>query len=104
MAQIQWSELLKNESVRNAAIGLGLAVAVPVAVSVIAPLIRPLARSTIKTGLVAYEKGRETVAELGELMDDLVAEVREELRIEREAVEGTLDQGVAAEDETTSAR
>lgn len=99
MARLQLKELLKNPTVRSTAIGVGVAVLVPLAVSTLAPLIRPVARSALKAGLVAWEKGRETVAEFGEILDDMVAEVREELRMEREAAEGSPEQpavGVAA--------
>lgn len=97
MAQVQLDELLKNETFRNTAIGLGMAVLVPLAVSALAPLARPLARSTVKAGLIALEKGRETAAELGEVFEDLVAEVREELRAERAAAEhGVEAHGVEA--------
>ena len=87
MVKLPVAQLLKSPTVRNTAIGIGIAVLVPVVVTYLAPLVRPVARSAVKTGLLALEKGRETVAELGEIFDDLVAEVREELRAERESVE-----------------
>jgi hypothetical protein len=76
--------MLNNPKVRNTAIGIGVAVLVPIAIIKLAPYVRPLARSAVKGGLIAAEKGREALAELGEAMDDLVAEVREDLRAERE--------------------
>jgi hypothetical protein len=91
MAQVQLNGLLKNPVVRNTAIGIGVAILVPVAVKYLAPVMRPVARSTVKAGLLALEKGRETFAELGEIFDDLVAEVREEMRIERESNQGVYD-------------
>jgi hypothetical protein len=97
MAQLQWNEVLKNPAVRTTAIGIGVAVLVPVTVKLLAPILRPVARSTMKVGLVALEKGRETAAELGEIFDDLVAEVREEMRMEREAAADAGDGRVAAE-------
>ena len=66
-------------------------------IGALAPMLRPVARSTMKVGLVALEKGRETAAELGEIFDDLVAEVREEMRMEREAAADAVDGRVAAE-------
>lgn len=93
----QLSNLGTSKAVRNTAIGIGVAVLVPVAVAFLAPHVRPAARSVVKAGLLAYEKSRETAAELGELMEDLVAEVRDELREEREsalsAVRGDPEQG-----------
>jgi hypothetical protein len=97
----QLAVLLKSEAMKNVAVGLGIAVLVPLAVRVLAPVLRPLARSTLKAGILAYEKGRETVAELGEVVDDLVAEVQEELQEarEREAelieADANLDQNLA---------
>jgi hypothetical protein len=91
MAQVPLKELLKSPTVKSTAIGLGVAVLVPVAVTYLAPLVRPVARSTLKAGLVTIEKGREIAAEFGEIFDDLVAEVREELRAERETAEQRLD-------------
>jgi hypothetical protein len=90
MAQVPVKELLNSPAVKNTAIGLGIAVLVPVAVTYLAPLVRPVARSTLKVGLVTFEKGREIAAELGEIFEDLVAEVREELRAERESTDEAL--------------
>mgnify|MGYP003574277578 FL=1 len=80
----QLAVLLKSDAMRKVAIGLGISVLVPVVVKVLVPIVRPLARSALKAGILAYEKGRETVAELGEVVDDLVAEVHEELQEARE--------------------
>ena len=96
MAQVRLNELLGNPTVRNAAIGIGVAILVPITVKLLAPMLRPVARSTVKVGLVALEKGRETAAELGEIFDDLVAEVRDELRVEREASEDLVDKAAPA--------
>lgn len=81
---IMKSGFLRSPAVRSTAIAIGVAVLVPIAAKALAPLVRPVARSTVKIGVVAYEKGRETIAEIGEIVEDMVAEVREELRAERE--------------------
>ena len=44
-------------------------------------------RSAVKTGIRAFEKGRESLAETREKIDDLVAETQAELRSERFAAE-----------------
>lgn len=72
-------ELLKSNSVKGMAIGLGAALLAPVIVPVLAGLAKPLTRAAIKAGIIAYEKGREAAAEFGEVMEDLVAEARAEL-------------------------
>ena len=46
---------------------------------------RPLAKNTVKGGLAAYEVGRGRLAELGETVQDLVAEVQMERVAERAA-------------------
>ena len=76
--------LMKNDVVKNLVIGLGVSILVPIVVNLLVPVVRPLARSTLKGGILVYEKGRETVAEIGEVVDDLVAEVQEELQEARE--------------------
>jgi hypothetical protein len=101
--QLLKSDFLKNPIVRNTAIGIGVAVLVPLAAKSLAPLVRPVARSALKIGVVTYEKGRETLAEFGEILDDMVAEVREELRAEREGAEEIdLDELPAGEPEATA--
>ena len=39
---------------------------------------RPLAKAMIKSGLAIYETGREKLAQFGEVVEDLVAEVKAE--------------------------
>jgi hypothetical protein len=83
MAQID--NALDSPLIKGVLIGVGLAVLVPVAITALAPIARPLVRSALRTGAWAYEKAREGVAEFGELAQDVVAEVQEELRTEQEA-------------------
>lgn len=59
---------------------------------------RPLAKNTVKGGLAAYEAGRGRLAELGETVQDLVAEAQVERAAERaaglgRAVSGGVDGG-----------
>lgn len=72
-------DLLKNETTKGLAIGAAAAMLVPVILPAVAAVGRPLARAAIKTGIVMYEKGREAAAEVGEVIDDLVAEARADL-------------------------
>ncbi len=83
--------LFNKDLTATVAIGVGAAILVPAAVVVLAPALRPLARSALKTGIRIYERGREATAELGEAFDDLVAEVHEELHLEREARDRARD-------------
>lgn len=70
---------LKGNVVTGLAIGIGVAVLGPVVVPLVASVAKPLAKAAIKGGLTLYEKGRETVAEMGEVLEDLVAEAKSEL-------------------------
>lgn len=70
---------LKGNILGGLAIGLGAAVLAPVVIPVVASIAKPLAKAAIKGGIMLYEKGREVVAESGEVWEDLVAEVRAEM-------------------------
>lgn len=72
-------DMLKGNVVTGLAIGIGAAILTPIILPVVAGLAKPLAKSAIKGGIILYEKGRETFAELGETVEDLVAEVKAEL-------------------------
>ena len=48
---------------------------------------RPRAKAAIKAGLVAFDRGRVALAELGETAEDLLAEAKAELATEEEAPE-----------------
>ena len=65
--------------VPSALVGVGVALVAPVVVPALAAGMRPLAKAVIKGGIMVYEKGAEALAEAGEQLSDLVAEVRSEL-------------------------
>ncbi len=77
----------QNENLIKGIVVMGVITLLPVAIRYAAPLVRSLARSTLKVGVRVYEKGREVQARFDETIDDIVAEVREELLEEREAKE-----------------
>lgn len=76
--------LFKN----NFVVGLTAALAATILAPVLIPAIkrgsRPLAKSLVRGGIMLYEKGREAVASAGEMVEDVVAEVRAEAQ-ERDA-------------------
>lgn len=74
-----------DEILKGVGIGIGAALLVPIVISTLAPLVRPLARTVLKAGILAYEKGRETFEAIGESVEDIVAEVEEELLEAHEA-------------------
>ena len=65
------------------AVGVAAAFLRPLWLPVMARWGRPAAKAAVKQGVLAYELGRERVAEIGESMSDLVAEAQVELAAER---------------------
>ena len=51
------------------------------------PVVRPLVRSAVKNGIMLYEKGRETLEEFNEAVDDMRAEVEQEMQDAREVID-----------------
>ncbi len=89
----------KNEDLmKGIALGLGAAVLVPVVITAVAPVVRSLARSAFKAGVMAYEKGLETTERVHEAMDDVVAEVEDEL------AEARVAEPIVSEDTFTPGR
>lgn len=70
--------IFKNNFVVGVTAALAATVIAPVLLPAIKKSGRPLAKSLVKGGIVLYEKGREAVASAGEMMEDVVAEVRAE--------------------------
>ena len=70
--------------------GIAAIVMLPVLVPVVAGKVgKPLAKATIKGGIVLYEKGKGIIAEVGESIEDIIAEAKAELakeKVEKEAV------------------
>ncbi len=60
------------------AVGAGLLVA-PVVIPAIAGAARPLLKAVIKGGYMLFEKGRETLAEIYEMAEDIVEEAKAEV-------------------------
>ena len=73
-------DFFKSGTGRGIAIGIGVAILAPLVLPTVARAARPLARAALKSGLLLLEKGRETAAELGEVMEDLVAEAKADIQ------------------------
>ncbi|MBP0021815.1 MAG: DUF5132 domain-containing protein [Cyanobacteria bacterium SBLK] len=71
-------QMYRDNPTRAIAIGVGVLVVAPT----VLPLLKPVAKATVKTGLSLYEKAKGTMAETGEAFGDLVAEAKAELAIE----------------------
>jgi len=59
-------------------VGLAAVVLAPV----VLPLVRPVVKATLKTGVLAFEKTKQTIAETGEIIADIAAEAKAEARAE----------------------
>jgi hypothetical protein len=88
-----WDDFVKGNVVTGLAIGIGAAVLAPVVVPVLASVAKPLTKAVIKGGIALYESGRETVAEVGEVLEDLVAEAQAELTEEKKAAVAAVAEG-----------
>lgn len=78
-------DIFKSNIVTGILVGLGGMVLAPVVLPALAGVVKPVAKAMIKSGFIFYEKTRETLAELGEVAEDLVAEARSELAEEQAA-------------------
>lgn len=77
----QAKELYRNNGTKTVVLAIGAVVLAPTIFS----LLKPLAKTTIKTGVVLYQKSREALAETGEQLGDLVAEAKAEVVAEQAA-------------------
>lgn len=73
-------DMFKGNVVTTLAVGIGAVVLGPVIIPAVAGVLRPVAKEVIKLGLIAYDKGREAAANLGEMTEDLTAEARAEMQ------------------------
>ena len=70
---------LKGNVVTGLAIGIGAAILAPAVIPAVAKVAKPFIKAVIKTGIIMFEKGKETTAELGEVFEDIVAEAKSEI-------------------------
>ncbi|TAF12302.1 MAG: DUF5132 domain-containing protein [Nostocales cyanobacterium] len=63
--------------------GIGAVLLAPVVIPIIAGIGKPIAKSIVKGGIIAYEKSKGSLAELGETWEDIVAEARSEIAEEQ---------------------
>src|SRR5687768_14377637 len=69
----------KSNIVTGLAAGVGATLLAPVLLPFLASIVRPTTKAAIKGGVLLYEKGRESLAEFSETVDDLVAEAKSEM-------------------------
>ena len=61
------------------ALGAGIVLLTPIVLPVIGALLKPVAKSIIKGGLLAYEGAKVSLAETKETLEDLAAEAKSEM-------------------------
>jgi hypothetical protein len=94
-----FQDIFKSDTTRGVALGVGAVVVAVAAIPVIVHIGRPFARVALKSGLLLLEKSREAIAEAGENIEDLVAEVRAEMSADRESFVAAAAAAATAEAE-----
>ena len=61
---------------------VALGVATVALAPIVLPMVRPVLKATIKTGVTAFEKTKQAIAETGEILADIAAEAKAEARAE----------------------
>ena len=91
-------DLLEDLGIPGIAAGVGAIVLSPILIPAVAKATKPVAKALIKGGIIAYKKSRSAIAETGEVLEDLVAEVQAELAEEElqqnfESAEPNFEEG-----------
>lgn len=85
----QAKHIYQNTSpVKAIALGVGAVILAPTVFS----LLKPVAKASIKAGLVLYDKTKGTLAEAGEVLGDIVAEAKAEVIAEHTQKETAIAQ------------
>jgi hypothetical protein len=93
---------MKVPVIGNVSLGTGLVVGAaavflaPVVIPIVTGVLKSLTKSGIKGGLILYEKGKITMEEARESVEDLAAEAKAELSQSKEARATTPRKKVAA--------
>ena len=80
--------------------GIGAVLLAPVLIPVVTGIGKPILKSLVKGGILAYEKSRGAFAEMGETWDDIIAEAKAEIAEDREtpvfqpSAQSTTEHGV----------
>ena len=76
-------DVKKSRVLTGIAIGVGASILLPKLLPTLGEAAKPLAKGLMKSGILAFEKGKEVVAEISESTEDLWAEVKTELEAEQ---------------------
>ena len=85
----------RNNPLQTLVIGVGVAILAPT----VLPLVKPLSKAAIKSGVSLYEKTKGAIAETGEVIGDIVAEAKAEAAAEQ-AKKISVAAGLMAESNT----
>jgi hypothetical protein len=90
----QFEDLLEDLGVP----GIAAIVLLPVIVPVVGKVAKPVAKAAIKGGIVLYEKGKGVMTEVGETLEDIIAEAKAEIAEDREQeIEAATETATPAE-------
>jgi hypothetical protein len=90
----QFEDLLEDLGVP----GIAVIVLLPVIVPVVGKVAKPVAKAAIKGGIVLYEKGKGVMTEVGETLEDIIAEAKAEIAEDREQeIEAATETATPAE-------
>lgn len=81
---LKMDDWFKELNTSGVVAGIGAIVLAPVVIPVVAKASKPLAKAVLKGGILTYTKARTLLAETGEVLEDLVAEVQAEIASEQE--------------------
>jgi len=82
----------------GAAVAVGAVMLVPGVAGALGRAGKPLLRAAMRTGSVGYDEFRKAGAETYEHMEDIAAEIREEMEAERAAAEAEAEAAAADAD------
>jgi Protein of unknown function (DUF5132) len=68
--------IVNRDIVKGLALGLGAGLLAPMVFPTMGQIVRPTVNAAIRAGVVAWERGREKLAEMGEYVEDMAAEAR----------------------------
>jgi len=84
-----FEDLFKGGNIgTGVAFGVGMAVVGPLLTPLVGGVLRPVAKTAIKAGLLAYDAGREGLMRLNEATGDIVGEAQAEMERDRHAAAG----------------
>ncbi|MCX8069326.1 MAG: DUF5132 domain-containing protein [Thermodesulfovibrionales bacterium] len=70
---------LRGNILNGLAIGIGAAIIAPALIPVVSSIVKPIAKAVIKGGILCYERGKESIAEISEMVEDIAAEAKAEI-------------------------